>query len=93
MLNYNCYIDVIETMRCNMGQVTIYLDSQTEKKLKAVIENAKVSKSRWIADLIREKTMTSWPESVARLAGAWKDLPLAETIRKEAGNDYPRELL
>ncbi len=93
MLNYNYYIDLIETGGCRMGQVTIYLDAKTEKRLKAVIENVRVSKSRWIADLIREKTMTSWPEGVVRLAGAWKDLPLVETIRKGAGSDTDRESL
>ncbi len=76
-----------------MAQVTIYLDAKTEKKLNAIVESAKVSKSRWIADLIREKTMTSWPESVARLAGAWKDLPLAKEIREGTGSDFNRESL
>ena len=76
-----------------MAQVTIYLDAKTEKKLNTVVAKANVSKSRWIADLIREKTMTSWPESVARLAGAWKDLPLAEEIREGTGSNFNRESL
>jgi len=76
-----------------MGQVTIYLDTETEQKLNAIIGNEKVSKSRWIADLIRAKTATSWPESIVQLAGAWEDLPLAETIRKASGKDCEREPL
>ena len=76
-----------------MGQVTIYLDNETEKKLNAIIGDAKISKSKWIADLIRAKTATSWPESVAKLAGAWKDLPMAEKIRHTMGPDVDREPL
>jgi len=76
-----------------MGQVTIYLDAKTEQKLNAIIGNEKLSKSRWIADLIRAKTETSWPESIVQLAGAWKDLPLAEEIREGAGPDSYREVL
>ncbi|HEA68209.1 MAG TPA: CopG family transcriptional regulator [Desulfobacterales bacterium] len=76
-----------------MGQVTIYLDAETEQKLNAIIGNEKLSKSRWIADLIRAKTATSWPESIVQLAGAWKDLPLAEEIREGNGSDFDREPL
>ena len=76
-----------------MGQVTIYIDDETEKKM---IESAKaeqVSKSKWITDLIREKVSTEWPASVVELAGAWKDLPTAEEIRAGAGSDIKRETL
>ena len=76
-----------------MGQVTIYLDNETESKLNAIIGDMNVSKSKWISDLIRSKTATSWPESVIKLAGAWKDLPLAEDIRKKTGSDVRRENL
>ena len=76
-----------------MGQVTIYLDSETEKKMLNMIEKNGMSKSKWIAELIREKTANAWPENVKKLAGAWKDLPTAEEIRKETGLDADRELL
>jgi len=74
-----------------MGQVTIYLDQATETKMKTMIAKKKCSKSKWIADLIREKTETDWPPHIKNLAGAWKDLPEAEEIRKNKGNDIPRE--
>jgi hypothetical protein len=76
-----------------MGQITIYLDSETEKRLSSVIKNGGVSKSRWISDLIKEKVATSWPENVAALAGAWSDLPTAEEIRSSAVKDVDREPL
>ena len=76
-----------------MGQVTIYLDNETERKLNAILGDSKVSKSRYISELIRAKTGTSWPEGVVQLAGAWKDMPEADTIREEVGQDIPREPL
>ncbi len=76
-----------------MGQVTIYLDAETEGRLNAIIKASKSSKSKWIADLIKEKAATSWPESIEALAGAWKDLPNAEEIRKTLGQDVAREPL
>ncbi|MBW2436701.1 MAG: CopG family transcriptional regulator [Deltaproteobacteria bacterium] len=76
-----------------MGQITIYLDAETEKRLSRVIKNGEISKSRWIADLIKEKVATSWPENVIALAGAWSDMPTAEEMRKGFGKDVKRESL
>jgi hypothetical protein len=74
-----------------MGQVTIYLDSQTERKMQKIIRKTGISKSKWIAGLIKEKATSTWPETIATLAGAWEDIPSAEEIRKKAGQDVPRE--
>jgi hypothetical protein len=74
-----------------MSQITIYLDSETEKRMMNLIRKSGKSKSKWIAELINEKTTTSWPEDVASLAGAWSDLPTAEEIRKDMGYDVTRE--
>ncbi len=74
-----------------MGQITIYLDTETEKKMHNMIKKRKVSKSKWIAELIREKTSNTWPESVIKSAGAWKDFPSAEDIRNNIGKDVKRE--
>jgi len=74
-----------------MGQVTIYIDDETERKMLNMVEKKRISKSKWIAELIREKASTTWPENVVNLAGAWKDLPTAEEIRREMGKDAPRE--
>ena len=40
-----------------------------------------------------EKVTTEWPESIARLAGAWKDLSLAEEDRANLGPDEERAAL
>ena len=49
--------------------------------------------SRWVADLIREKTAARWPESLIKLVGTWADddFPSHEEIRAGIGEDLPRE--
>lgn len=76
-----------------VGQITIYLDDKTEAEIRAAAEAAGMSKSKWIARLIREKAGDEWPEAVSRLAGAWPDLPTAEEIRHSVGDDGKREPL
>jgi hypothetical protein len=43
--------------------------------------------------MIKEKMTTEWPESIARLAGAWKDLSLAQEDRVNLGQDVERAAL
>ena len=55
-----------------------------------------LSVSRFIANLIREKTATEWPASVMELAGAWADFPELEELRAgsaDPADDEPRENL
>lgn len=76
-----------------MGQVTLDLDGETEAKMKAAAQAAGVSQSRWVADLIREKTAIHWPDSVAKLAGAWsdEDFPSLAEIRSGLEDEVRRE--
>ena len=74
-----------------MGQITIYLDSELETKMRTAIKSKHISQSKWIATLIDEKLKNDWPESVTELTGAWKDLPTAEEIRRLEGTDLKRE--
>jgi len=76
-----------------MSQVTIYLDEQTEERMDRAVKEAGVSRSRWIANLIRQKTASEWPDSVRRLAGSWRNFPEVEEIRKGLGEDVPRKRL
>jgi hypothetical protein len=70
-----------------VGQVTLYLDDETEERMRRAAAEAGLSPSRWMAELIRQRTAIrqpadlEWPESVKRLAGAWLDFPTAEEIR------------
>ena len=76
-----------------MGQITIYLDSEIEKKMNNVVKKSGISKSKWISNLIKEKTASSWPDNIIELAGAWSDIPTAEEIREGLGDDVEREPL
>ena len=72
-----------------MGQVTIYLDDEIEKKMREEAKAVHLSQSKWIANLIRQKLTNQWPETVAGLAGAWEKFPEAE----ELPTDVARETL
>ncbi len=74
-----------------MGQVTLYVDAETEAKMKVAARDAGVSVSRWVADLIRAKTATEWPASFTRLAGACSDMPTLDELREGLTEDVPRE--
>ena len=76
-----------------MGQVTIYLEDEIEEKMTAAAKSEHLSKSKWVASLIKAKVATEWPESISQLAGAWKDLALAGESRAELGQDAERESL
>lgn len=76
-----------------MGQVTLYLDDDTMARLRAAAEAAGVSMSAWLAQLVRDRTRTTWPPEVAALAGAWRDVPTAEQLRVGQVADVPREPL
>lgn len=76
-----------------MGQITIYLDAETERKMKMATRSARMSRSKWIAGLIEERLAGEWPLEVVELAGAWPDLPSAEELRAGAGEDASREEL
>ncbi len=76
-----------------MGQFTIYIAEQTELNLNSVLQNTNKSKSKWISDLINEKIRNEFPVSIKKLAGAWKDLPDAEELRKNLSQDIEREEL
>jgi len=76
-----------------MGQVTIYLEDEIEQRMVEAAKSAHLSKSKWIAGLIREKVANEWPQSVVELAGAWGDFPSLEEIRSGVGRDVDRETL
>jgi len=76
-----------------MGQITIYLDDQTEKLVKQHVKGSGESASRWIAEAIRQRANSEWPPDVLALFGSWKDedFPDADELRKGYGPDAPRE--
>jgi len=73
-----------------MGQVTIYIDDETEQKARASARAEGVSLSRWVVERIERRARNEWPDSVRVLAGAWSDLPSGERIRRTGAKDVPR---
>ncbi len=76
-----------------MAQITLYLDEDVAQRMRQAANEAGVSQSRWVADLIKKKTNDEWPSSVTELAGAWQDHPDVETLRSGENSDVPRESL
>ena len=74
-----------------MGQVTIYLDDETEQKMMTNARAMKLSKSKWIASIIREKLVDDWPYTVRELPGSWEDFPSLEELRATTNTDTERE--
>ena len=67
-----------------MGQVTIYLDNETENKLKKAAKSSHVSVSKWVAIMIKAQVKTEWPRDIAKLAGSWQgNFPTLEEIRSK----------
>jgi hypothetical protein len=76
-----------------MGQITIYLDDETDALLRAAVKASGASQSKWVADAVRSRVRNEWPEAVRALAGAWPDLPSAAEIRLRRATDAARERL
>ncbi|MCP4700995.1 MAG: CopG family transcriptional regulator [Gammaproteobacteria bacterium] len=74
-----------------MGQLTLELDEQTEVFVKQSASNSGMSVNTWVIKMLRTQTEPIWPEEVRALAGAWRNFPLAEELRKAEGQDIPRE--
>lgn len=83
-----CHIYWLELI---MGQVTIYLDAEAERKARAAAQSEGLSLSKWFARRLEEGARTEWPAAVRELAGAWPDLPSAEQIRRTEEKDVLRQ--
>lgn len=83
----------VSSILARMAQVTLYLDAETERKMRRAARAAGLSRSAWVIDAIRRKLGEEWPETFMNLAGAWKDFPTAEELRKVAGRDARRTKL
>jgi hypothetical protein len=73
-----------------MAQITLYIDDATQKRLREVAAQRKVSQSQFVAELIRKATALEWPPEVLALAGSVPDFPLAEELRAGLPPDPPR---
>lgn len=74
-----------------MAQITLYLDDDTDALLTRAAADAGLSKSRWVAELIRRHGSDAWPPACLTLAGAFPDFPLRDDATMGATTpDLPR---
>jgi len=78
-----------------MGQITIYLDDETETLVKRHVKSSHESTSKWVAEAVRRRAANEWPADVLKLLGSWKeaDFPDAAELRSGYGTDAQREEL
>ncbi|NJS35440.1 MAG: CopG family transcriptional regulator [Brachymonas sp.] len=62
-----------------MSQITLYLDDDTQALVDEASKANGVSKSRWVADIIRKYAAQDWPQDCLALAGRFADFPIRET--------------
>lgn len=61
-----------------MSRITLDLDDETTALVTEQARASGMSKSRWVAEIIRRHANKSWPAECRELAGAFPDFPLAE---------------
>ncbi|CAZ88938.1 putative transcriptional regulator [Thiomonas arsenitoxydans] len=71
-----------------MSQITLYLDDATQALVDQAARANGVSKSRWVADIIRKYAAQEWPQDCLALAGRFADFPL----REEGGSVQPADV-
>lgn len=73
-----------------MSQITLYLDDATQALVEQAAQAHGVSKSRWVADIIRRYAGHEWPRDCLELAGRFTDFPLREENPAPPPADVPR---
>jgi hypothetical protein len=61
-----------------MSQITLYLDDATQALVERAAKANGLSKSRWVAEIIRKYVDHEWPQNCLSLAGRFADFPLRE---------------
>ncbi|MDR0205186.1 MAG: ribbon-helix-helix domain-containing protein [Delftia acidovorans] len=73
-----------------MSQITLYLDDTTQALVEEAARANGMSKSRWVAEIIRKYAAHEWPQDCIELAGRFADFPLADEHSAPVANDVPR---
>ena len=61
-----------------MSQITLYLDDATQALVEQAAMANGVSKSRWVAEVIRKHAAHEWSKECLDLAGRFADFPLRD---------------
>jgi hypothetical protein len=67
-----------------MSQITLYLDDATQILLTQAAQAHGLSKSRWVAAIIRKYAAHEWPQDCLALAGRFTDFP----VRDQEGSEH-----
>ena len=73
-----------------MSQITLYLDDATQALVDQAAQANGVSKSRWVAEMIRKYAAHEWPQDCLCLAGRYADFPITENIPTLVPDDVLR---
>lgn len=73
-----------------MSQITLYLDDATQALVDQAAKAQGLSKSRWVAEIIRKYAAHEWPQDCLALAGRFPDFPLREEHSTPQPADVPR---
>ena len=74
-----------------MSQITLYLDDATQALVdQAAVANG-MSKSRWVAEIIRKYAAHEWSKECLDLAGRFADFPLRDA-EVEGINSRPADV-
>ena len=73
-----------------MSQITLYLDEATQTLVEQAARANGLSKSRWVAEIIRKYATHEWPQDCLALAGRFADFPLREDNPSAPAEDVPR---
>ncbi|MCQ8105751.1 hypothetical protein NP590_16700 [Methylomonas sp. SURF-2] len=74
-----------------MKQLILEIDEITEAKINAAAKSAGLSIQQWLKQIIDEKTVSTWPDSIMALPGTWQDIAFAEELRADEGQNILRE--
>ncbi|TAG81450.1 MAG: ribbon-helix-helix protein, CopG family [Burkholderiales bacterium] len=76
-----------------MSQITLYLDDETQALIDRAAQANGISKSRWVAELIRKHARSEWPKTFIDAAGSFPEFPLREGDgTNHLPPDLPREM-
>ena len=74
-----------------MSQITLYLDDATQALVEQAALADGMSKSRWVAEIIRKHAAHQWPQDCLALAGRFADFPLNDAASVGSlSTDLPR---
>lgn len=73
-----------------MPHITLCLDDATQSLVERAAKAHGVSKSRWVADIIRTHVTQDWPQDCLALAGVFADFPISNEAQAHTAADVPR---